>query len=194
MEPFDIEAHAPSLYKAATAPGVEARYQYLPGEVPKDYDDFVEWMKCMIASPNVYFSVIDKRTNQAEGRLALISIDAPNGAAEFGDVQWGPALQRSRAATEAFYLVSNYLFSLGYRRYVWRCNELNLPSKRAAERFGFQYEGRFRQHLVLKGANRNTLWFSILDSEWPRIRDGFERWLSPDNFDADGQQIKKLEF
>lgn len=192
LEPLDIPKHAESLYAAAVAPGMEDRHRWLPFDAPSDFDDFKHWMGDSINNKDgsLYYSVVDKNTGKAEGRLALISVDPANGTIEFGQVQWGPKLERSRAATEAFYLCADYIFSLGYRRFVWRCNESNEPSSRAAVRLGFQYEGRFRNHMVLKGANRNTLWYSILDSEWPEVRQKFVEWLDPKNFDNGVQKTK----
>jgi RimJ/RimL family protein N-acetyltransferase len=121
-----------------------------------------------------------------------MEIRPEHGVFEVGWITYSPALQRTRAATEAIYLVGDYGFSLGYRRYEWKCNDLNLPSKRAALRFGFHYEGLFRQHMVVKGRNRDTAWFSILDGEWPARAQAFRRWLAPENFDAQGQQRNSL--
>jgi RimJ/RimL family protein N-acetyltransferase len=112
---------------------------------------------------------------------------------EVGHIVYSAALQRTPLATEAQYLLARYVFeTLGYRRYEWKCNALNAPSRHAAERFGFTYEGIFRQHLIVKGRNRDTAWFSMLDSEWPSRKAAFESWLSPDNFDAEGRQKHSL--
>jgi RimJ/RimL family protein N-acetyltransferase len=112
---------------------------------------------------------------------------------EVGNILYTPAIQRSIAATEAMYLMARHVFDeLGYRRYEWKCNELNLPSRRAALRYGFAYEGTFRQHMIVKGRNRDTAWFAMLDSDWPRVRTAFEAWLDPGNFDADGRQRSSL--
>ena len=120
-------------------------------------------------------------------------IDTTHGVIEIGSILWGPAIARTRIATEALYLFASYVFdTLGYRRFEWKCNDLNEPSKRAALRFGFTFEGAFRQHMVVKGANRDTAWFSILDSEWPRLVDAYLAWLAPENFDGEGQQRRKL--
>lgn len=127
----------------------------------------------------MFFAVIDRATGRVEGRQAIMRIDAANGVAEIGHIMWGPAMTRSRIATEAFFLTADLLFGLGYRRFEWKCHHGNEPSKRAALRFGFQHEGTFRNHLVIKGANRNTEWFSIIDEEWPRLREGYVRWLAP---------------
>jgi len=142
----------------------------------------------------MFYAVIDKRTNRAEGRQALMRIDAGHSVVEIGHIMWGPGIARTRAATEALFLFSDYVFGMGYRRLEWKCNDLNLPSKRAAERFGFQFEGLFRQHMVVKGRNRDTAWFSIIDGDWPRLRVGYEQWLRPENFDSSGQQRTKLTF
>jgi RimJ/RimL family protein N-acetyltransferase len=121
-------------------------------------------------------------------------IDAPNGVIEVGNVMFSPSLQRTAAATETMYLMAKYIFEdLGYRRYEWKCNALNLPSRRAAERLGFTYEGVFRQHMIIKGKNRDTAWFSMLDSEWPNCKQAFEAWLATENFDAEGRQKRTLQ-
>ena len=123
-----------------------------------------------------------------------MDINTDHGSAEIGSILWGPRIARSRVATEAFFLMADYAFELGYRRWQWRCNARNAPSRRAAERFGYTFEGIFRQHMVVKGENRDTVWFSITDAEWPRLRAGYEAWLDPANFDTDGQQKSKLAF
>ena len=135
------------------------------------------------ADDPLFFAVIDKATGRAEGRQALMRIDPVHGAIEIGHVLWGPAIARTRVATEALYLSARYVFDdLGYRRFEWKCNDRNQPSKRAALRFGFAFEGVFRQHMVVKGRNRDTAWFSMLDSEWPglgrAIRPGSRRTTS----------------
>ena len=140
------------------------------------------------------FRVIDKRSGRAEGRQALMRIDTVHGVIEIGNILWGPAIARSRIATEALYLFASLAFDMGYRRFEWKCNNENEPSKRAAARFGFTFEGVFRQHLVVKGKNRDTAWFSITDAEWPHLKAGYEAWLKPENFDADGRQLSRLTF
>jgi RimJ/RimL family protein N-acetyltransferase len=122
-------------------------------------------------------------------------IDPAHGVIEIGHILWGPAIARTRVATEALYLAASYVFDeLGYRRFEWKCDNNNEPSKQAARRFGFTFEGVFRQHMVIKGRNRDTAWFSIIDADWPRLRAGFEVWLAPDNFDGAGRQLSKLRF
>jgi RimJ/RimL family protein N-acetyltransferase len=137
--------------------------------------------------------VVDRRTGRAEGRQALMRIDATHGVIEIGSILWGPAIARTRVSTEAFHLFARHVFeTLGYRRFEWKCNNLNEPSKRAALRFGFTFEGVFRQHMVVKGANRDTAWFSILDSEWPELAAAYAAWLDPANFDDAGRQRRTL--
>jgi RimJ/RimL family protein N-acetyltransferase len=129
---------------------------------------------------------------KAKGHMWMMEIRPAHGVFEVGWITYSPSLQRTRAATEAVYLIGDYGFSFGYRRYEWKCNDRNEPSKRAALRFGFKYEGLFRQHQVVKGENRDTAWYSIIDSEWPARKAAFERWLAAENFDKDGRQIKTL--
>ncbi|WP_433966606.1 GNAT family N-acetyltransferase [Tunturiibacter gelidiferens] len=144
-----------------------------------------------------FFAILPKQPSGAAGSAAgyasLMRIDAPNGVIEVGNIMFSPQLQRTRAATEVIYLMARYIFEeLGYRRYEWKCNALNLPSRRAAERFGFTFEGIFRQHMVIKGRSRDSAWYSMLDSEWPDRKRTFERWLDPANFDTEGHQIRSL--
>ncbi|RFC62823.1 N-acetyltransferase [Fulvimarina endophytica] len=140
-----------------------------------------------------FYAVISKASGKAVGVLALFRADLKNGVIEIGHVCFGPDLQRTRASTEAFYLTMKLVLeTLGYRRLEWKCNDLNLPSKRAAERLGFSYEGLFRQHMIAKGENRDTAWYSVLDHEWPRLDAAFGVWLAEENFERDGTQRKAL--
>lgn len=140
----------------------------------------------------MFFAVVDRSTGRAEGRQALMRIDASNGVVEIGNILWGPALARTRGATEALFLFADLAFATGYRRFEWKCDNDNAPSKKAATRFGFTFEGLFRQHLVVKGLNRDTAWFSIIDSEWPGLRGAYVQWLDEDNFDESGTQRSSL--
>lgn len=195
LVPLDPDAHTATLYAAASAPGADARFRYLPDLPPASEGEMRAWTERAAASPDpLFFAVVDRVTGRAEGRQAIMRIDEANGVAEIGHIMWGPAMTRSRIATEAFFLTADLLFGLGYRRFEWKCHHANEPSKRAAVRFGFQHEGTFRNHLVVKGENRNTEWFSIIDDEWPRLRAGYLRWLDPENFDDAGQQLTKLTF
>lgn len=194
LEPLSA-AHAPALFEASAAPGAAARFAYLFDEAPADLPEMSAWIaKAAAAEDPLFAAVIDKATGRAAGRQALMRIVPEHGVIEIGHILWGPAMARRRAATEALYLAARYVFEdLGYRRFEWKCNNLNAPSKAAATRFGFTYEGLFRQHMWGKGANRDTAWFSMLDSEWPGFKREYDRWLDPANFDAAGRQLSKLE-
>ena len=193
LEPLS-PAHEATLYEASAADDVESRFAYLFDMPPADAQVFHAWVDgAMRTDDPLFFAVVDKATGRAEGRQALMRIDPTHGVIEVGHVLWGPAIARTRVATEALYLSAAYVFdTLGYRRFEWKCHAGNAPSRRAADRFGFTYEGTFRQHMVFKGGNRDTAWFSMLDSEWPALRDAYERWLAPNNFDATGQQRRTL--
>jgi RimJ/RimL family protein N-acetyltransferase len=140
-----------------------------------------------------FFAIVPGSSSVAVGYASLMRMDPANGVIEVGNVMFSPALQRTPAATEAMYLMARHVFDdLGYRRYEWKCNALNLPSRRAAERFGFTYEGVFRQHMVVKGQSRDTAWYSMLDGEWPQRKRAFDTWLAPENFDSEGRQKEAL--
>lgn len=193
LEPLDPARHAEALFQAASAAGAEDRFRYLPESPPEDPARIRDWAMAAAASTDpLFFAVIDRASGRAEGRQALMRIDAANGVIEIGNILWGPRMARTRLATEAFFLFADHVFGLGYRRLEWKCNDLNLPSKRAAIRFGFRHEGLFRQHMVVKGQNRDTAWFAMLDSDWPRLRAEYQRWLAPGNFDAEGAQRSRL--
>jgi len=194
LEPLDVACHGEQLFAASMAPDAEARHRYL-FEGVLDRETFLHWLEGRAASADpLFFAVIDKATGRVEGRQTLMRIDPAHGVTEIGSILWGPAMAKSRVATEALYLFAAYAFdALGYRRFEWKCNNDNVPSKRAALRFGFSYEGLFRQHMVAKGLNRDTAWYSMIDSEWPDLRAGYEAWLHPDNFDSDGHQKARLE-
>jgi RimJ/RimL family protein N-acetyltransferase len=141
----------------------------------------------------LYFTVVPLAVGQPAGIASYLRITPEFGVIEVGHIMFGPGLQRTTAATEAIYLLIRHAFDdLGYRRFEWKCDALNAPSRRAAQRFGFEFEGVFRQHMVVKGRNRDTAWFAIIDRDWPAVRDAFEAWLEPVNFDADGRQLRSL--
>ena len=194
LEPL-AALHAPDLFTASAAPGAEARFAYLFDVPPRDLVAMQAWTrKAAAAEDQVYSAVIDKASGRAAGRQALMRIVPEHGVIEIGNILWGPVVSRTRAATEAFYLAARHVFEdLGYRRFEWKCNDLNEPSKQAARRFGFTYEGLFRQHMWSKGANRDTAWFAMLDSEWPAFKREYDRWLDPSNFDAAGRQLSRLK-
>jgi len=194
LEPLSA-AHAADLFEDSAAAGAEQRFAYLFDVPPSDKADMDAWIAKMSAGTDPLFSaVIDKSSGRATGRQALMRITPEHGVIEIGNILWGPAISRTRVATEALYLAARHVFEdLGYRRFEWKCNNLNEPSKAAALRFGFSYEGLFRQHMWTKGANRDTAWFSMLDSEWPSLRREYDRWLEPSNFDGAGRQKTRLQ-
>jgi RimJ/RimL family protein N-acetyltransferase len=191
LEPLSL-GHAEGLLAASVNP---ASFDYLFDTPPKDLDEVKAWVaRSSPLEDPLFQSVIDKATGQARGRQALMRIVPEHGVIEIGHILWGPAIARTRVATEALYLAARYVFDdLGYRRFEWKCNDRNEPSKAAARRFGFAFEGVFRQHMWVKGANRDTAWFAMLDRDWPAIRAAFERWLEPSNFGPDGRQRSRLE-
>lgn len=191
LEPLSM-AHAEDLFLASS--GEPERFDYLPDTPPKDVADMRAWIERAMKSDDYLFhTVVDHASGKACGRQSLMRIVPEHGVIEIGNILWGPRMARSRLSTEAFYLAAHYSFdTLGYRRFEWKCNDRNEPSKAAALRFGFTFEGLFRQHMVVKGVNRDTAWFAMLDHEWPAIRAGFERWLDPSNFDTEGRQRSRL--
>jgi RimJ/RimL family protein N-acetyltransferase len=193
LEPLGPQ-HAATLYQASK--GDEARFAYLPTQPPQSEADLGEWITRVapIDDP-LYFAVVDKATSRCEGRQALMNIVPEHGTIEIGGIYWGPTMARTRLATETLFLFARHAFdALGYRRFEWKCNNLNEPSKHAALRFGFTPEGVFRQHMIVKGQSRDTAWFSIIDGEWPRLKAEYERWLDLGNFGPDGEQKSALRF
>jgi RimJ/RimL family protein N-acetyltransferase len=169
------------------------RWTYLPYGPFTDEASFRAWLVEMAAKTDPLFHVVLDETGEAVGVASFLRISPETGSIEVGHIHYSPRLERTRAATEAMYLMMRRVFDeLGYRRYEWKCDALNAPSRRAADRLGFTYEGTFRQHLVTKGRNRDTAWYSIIDSEWPAVKAAFEAWLEPKNFDERGVQRAAL--
>lgn len=195
LEPLDPARHARDLFRVAQEEGAEERHRYLVDAVPSDEAGFVRWAQSAAASEDaLVFAVVDKATGRAGGRQSLMRVEPEHGVIEIGGILWGPAIARTRVATEAFFLAASYIFdALGYRRFEWKCDDRNVPSKRAARRFGFTFEGLFRSHMVIRGQNRDTAWFSIIRPEWPALSAAFTAWLDPSNFDGRGLQIRRLE-
>ncbi|WP_246088646.1 GNAT family N-acetyltransferase [Phreatobacter stygius] len=190
LRPLDAARDSDGLYALSHGPEKAAQWAYLSAGPFSDQAEFSAFVAKIAAgtTDQVYWAIAD-RDDRAIGWLSLMRIDPANRVIEVGSILYTPALQRTPAATEAQYLMAAHVFeTLGYRRYEWKCNDLNAPSKRAAIRFGFTYEGLFRQHVIAKGHNRDTAWFSMLDIEWPQRKLAFERWLDPANFDAAGRQ------
>ena len=194
LAPLDARKHAVQLYAASHGPERESVWIYLfsgPFASLTDFTADVE-AKAKAADPH-YFAILDNVSGRAVGYASLMRIDPTNRVIEVGGIMYAPVLQRTAGATETQYLLARYAFDeLGYRRYEWKTNAHNAPSRRAAERFGFAFEGIFRQHMIIKGRNRDTAWFAMLDSEWPARKAAFERWLEPANFDGAGRQKAKL--
>jgi len=191
LEPV-APAHAAGLLAASAA---AKSFDYLFDVPPQGAQDILAWIARNAAAEDLMVhAVVDKATGVAGGRQSYMRITPEHGVIEIGNILWGPAIRRTRVATEALYLAAKHVFEdLGYRRFEWKCNDLNEPSKAAAKRFGFVFEGVFRQHMWVKGANRDTAWFAMLDRDWPRLRAAYARWLDPANFDAAGRQRAKLE-
>jgi RimJ/RimL family protein N-acetyltransferase len=194
LEPLDPLRHGDQLFAASTPPDAADRFLYLFEEPPTNRSEFQAWLEKMALSTDpLVFAVIDKRTGRVEGRQTLMRIDPPNRVIEIGSIYWGPAIARTEVTTEANFLFAKYAFdTLGYRRFEWKCNALNAPSRAAAERLGFTYEGHFRRAVVIKDRIRDTSWYSMISEEWPAIKRAYENWLSPDNFDAQRRQRKRL--
>ncbi len=192
VEPLAAERHAAQLF--ASFAGAAENWTYLSQEPPADFAAYRAWVEAAArGSDPLFHAIIEKKGGRAAGVAALMRIDTANGVIEVGNINYAPSLQRSRAGTEAIFLLARRVFDeLGYRRFEWKCDSLNTPSRHAAARYGFTFEGIFRQAVVYKGRNRDTAWFSIIDREWPRLRAGYERWLDPRNFDTAGYQGKSL--
>lgn len=194
LEPLDPVKHGRELYEASAVSDADEKFRYLYELPPEEESSFVAWVSRVSKSADpLFFAVVDKATGKVAGRQTLMRIDAQNGSIEIGNIYWGPLISRKPAATEALFLFMKYVFDdLGYRRFEWKCNNNNEPSKRSAIRFGFQHEGLFRQHLVVKGLNRDTAWFSIIDKEWQVLKNAYPTWLDPENFDDQGRQKNRL--
>lgn len=193
LEPLS-DAHTDDLFAAVAQPTDAELWTYMGDGPFASREAFAENIARKSASTDpLFFALADLRTGRARGHAALMRIDSANRVVEVGNIMYGRALQRTPAATEAIFLLARHVFDdLGYRRFEWKCNDLNEPSKRAALRYGFSFEGVFRQHMIVKGRNRDTAWYSMIDSEWPARRAAFEQWLAPDNFDAEGRQCVAL--
>ena len=194
LEPVDADGHAPELYAAARAAGGERIWTYLPyGPFGSEAEMRARIAECETSEDPLFFTLRDLDTGRAAGMASFMRINAAMGVIEIGHIWMAPSLQRTRAATEAIFLMMDHAMTdLGYRRLEWKCNAANAASCSAAIRFGFSHEGTFRQHMIVKGRNRDTAWFSILDSEWPVLRRKFQDWLAPENFDPGGRQIRRL--
>lgn len=194
LVPLDPAGHGTALYEASHGPEREDLWRYLFDGPYRDQAAFDERLKQMAASRDpLFFTILENATGKPVGYASYLRIEPVHRCIEVGSILFTPLLQRTPGATEAMYLMARHVFEdLGYRRYEWKCNGLNEPSRRASLRLGFAFEGIFRQHMVIKGRNRDTAWFSMLDSEWPMRKANFERWLAPENFDPQGRQKQSL--
>ena len=192
VESLEPGRHVPGLFEAFG--GADSDWTYLPYGPFSDIASFGEWARttCLGDDP-LFFALLDNETGKPGGVASYLRITPQSGTIEVGHIHFGSPLKRRRAGTEAMFLMMEYAFSLGYRRYEWKCDALNGLSQAAALRLGFTFEGAWRQATVNKGRNRDTQWFSIIDADWPRLRRGFERWLDPANFDAGGRQRRRLQ-
>lgn len=191
--PLSAENHGAELYEAFQRDEAGAGWTYMANGPYENVDDFVEWLESAEVSPDpMFFAYLSAGTGKAIGYGSLMRIDPAMGIIEIGNIRMSPLLQRTTMSTEAIHLTAQYIFDLGYRRFEWKCDHLNAPSRRAAERLGFQFEGIFRKGMHYKGRSRDTAWYSIIDDEWPAIRDAQKTWLAASNFDADGHQKQSL--
>jgi RimJ/RimL family protein N-acetyltransferase len=191
LEPVDVARHAEDLF--ALSEGSDEIWTYLGYGPFTDLAGFRNWLSgCAQSSDPLFVTIVDKASGRAAGMASFLRIAPADGVIEIGHIWFAPVLQRTRQATEAIFLLMREAFALGYRRLEWKCNALNAPSRRAALRFGFTFEGIFRQHMIVKGRNRDTAWFAMLDHEWSATRAGFERWLAAENFDPAGNQRSRL--
>jgi RimJ/RimL family protein N-acetyltransferase len=195
LEPLDPDRHAAALFEANRADREGRNWTYLGAGPFERLEDYRRWIEETCLGDDPFFhAIVERASGRPVGVAAYLRIEPKAGVVEVGHINYSPALQRTPAATEAMYLMMRRVFDeLGYRRYEWKCDTLNTPSRAAAQRLGFTFEGIFRQATVYKSRNRDTAWFSILDGEWPARRAAFERWLDPGNFDASGRQRMRLE-
>lgn len=194
IEALSVEKHAEDLLAVYGPDTPRDMWTYLFQEPVADMEELVNLLNQMLVRKDrFYYVIIDKATGKAMGTFSLMRIDQNNRVVEVGTVIFSPKLRGTRIGTEAQYLLARYVFEeLNYRCYEWKCDALNLPSRRAAERLGFVYEGTFRQAVIYKGRTRDTDWMSMIDKDWPKVKARFESWLHPENFDKNGQQIKSL--
>ena len=195
IEPYDADKHNVDLYEAFAKDSDNANWTYMPYGPFGDFQSFDNWGRetCQGDDP-LFHSVIDLSSGKAVGVASYLRITPVAGVIEVGHIHFSPLLQRTTLSTEAMFLMMQCVFDeLGYRRYEWKCDALNAPSCKTAQRLGFSYEGIFRQALMYKNRNRDTAWFAIIDKDWPAIKAGYQQWLNPSNFDTNGHQRKSLK-
>jgi len=194
LEPLDADRHAASMHDAEALDAEGRNWTYLSRVRPTGVAGYRAWaVEAQKSEDPFFYAIVDPDSGDAVGLASYLRIDPANGVIEVGHLNFSPRLQRTRASTEAMYLMMRHAFdTLGYRRYEWKCDALNEPSRRAALRLGFTFEGVFRQAVVVHGRNRDSAWFAIIDKDWPAVRAEFERWLAPENFDGEGRQRSAL--
>ena len=193
LEPLDADNHASDLFDAYAQAPDERDWTWLASQRPLSVEETMHWITGKSADASqVPFAVMDLRSGRAVGLVSFIAIDRENGSVEIGHVTWSPRMKNTVLGSETIWLLLRQAFTLGYRRVEWKCDSLNLASRRAAERIGFIFEGRFRQKIVRKGRNRDSDWLSMIDSEWPQRDAVLQRWLASDNFDEQGRQRQPL--
>lgn len=194
LGPLDPEKDAADLYRPTHGPGKERRFAYLFDSPFESEAAMAEALaKAASATETATFAIRDADGGKTLGRAGLMRVELNHRTVEVGSILFSPDLARTPAATEAIYLLARHVFDdLGFRRFEWKCDALNLPSRSAALRFGFRHEGVFARHMVIKGHSRDTAWYAMTDADWPTVRDAFEAWLAPENFDADGRQLRRL--
>jgi RimJ/RimL family protein N-acetyltransferase len=194
VEALDPKRHAADLFAANSLDKDGRNWTYLFQEPFAELASYSQWLEQVARGDDPLFhTIVDLKSGKAVGVATLMRIDRANGVIEVGNINYSPLLQRTPAATEAMFLMMVRVFDeLGYRRYEWKCDSLNAPSRAAALRLGFQYEGLFRQAVIYKGRNRDTTWFSIIDAEWPALKRAYQQWLAPENFDGEGRQRRGL--
>jgi RimJ/RimL family protein N-acetyltransferase len=195
LEPVHAQRHGADLHASYMEAPDDRDWTYLFHERPEARADFDSYLEGLASSADpLHFAVVESHSKQAQGTAALMRINPEQGNIEVGSIAFSPRLKGTAAATESMYLLMRLAFDdLGYRRYEWKCDSLNAPSRAAAERYGFTFEGIFRNAVVYKGRSRDTAWYSVTDQEWPRLRSAFAAWLDPINFDAHGRQKRKLQ-
>ncbi|MGB0578826.1 MAG: GNAT family N-acetyltransferase [Limisphaerales bacterium] len=193
LEPVDPDSHAQLLFDALAADKEGRNWTYLPYGPFDGFDEFAAWLNSIAAVEDPqFYTIVPANTGKPAGLASYLRIDPTMGCIEVGHIHFAPGIQRSPVSTEAMFLMMRNAFELGYRRYEWKCDALNAPSRKAATRLGFVYEGTFRQAFIYKGRSRDTAWFAMIDSEWPILKSAFEAWLAESNFDPEGRQRRSL--
>ncbi len=193
LEPVDPARHAADLHAANALDDDGRMWTYLPYGPFADLDAYRSWLETVSAGNDpLFLTIVDCASGRAVGVASYLRIDPASGSIEVGHLAYSPLLQRTPAATEAMFLMMRWTFAAGYRRYEWKCNALNAPSRSAAMRLGFSFEGVFRQATVVRGRNRDTAWYAAIDGEWPALEEAYRRWLAAENFDRDGRQRLSL--